>query len=96
MNKLIFLGHFDKKDLEEINQLLRERYFSHVGQKDYMAELFDDGLRVELNSVGINLFATIIPEGIKFESDDFFTMYDVAKIMADNFEEDFELRKLYF
>jgi len=97
MNRLIFMNKFDESDLEDINNGLRVRFRGHLPD-DYMAEINDGVLTVTLGfKQGCEeiVFVSIEDFGLLVESDSFFMMYEVAKFLVNNYDEDQDMREMF-
>jgi hypothetical protein len=89
MNKLVFLGTFTEVDLEALNLLIRERYRN---EDKYLAELYENKLSISLSDFDLSVEIKIVDGNLLITSDDFFTIVDVATILADNYDENFDKR----
>jgi hypothetical protein len=91
MNKLIFLARFNEENLEFIN----DRIQKSIDPEEIIAcELNEEVLKIEFADTGIT-FLTIIEDGLRIESDDFFDTLFVAEIIAEYFEEDQTKRAMF-
>lgn len=92
MNKLIYIRTFTKEDLEFIAKGMTE------DGSELSCEISDDGKQIIFNNWETNgvSTATIIPDGLRIESDDFFMTLDLGSFVGDNFDPDCDRYVDYF